>query len=127
MPQPHWKLVISTVTTVWLLVGSVSHVSADSVIASEGFEEAGLPLGWTLIGTGELSRAVTGLAPTEGKQFAWIDTGPDFSQSAFFPSILESPSFSITSGETVSVDANFMSRDEAPYNDFAQVLLMACE
>jgi hypothetical protein len=72
-----------------------------------------------------VSTAVTGLAPTEGNQFAWIDTGAFPSPLALFPSILESPSFNIASGETISADVNFMSTDSPNFVDSGMVLLVS--
>jgi hypothetical protein len=125
MRKPHRKLLISVVAPLLLLAGLAGYARADSIVASESFEGPGLPLGWTLTGTGGVSGAVTGLAPTQGQQFAWIDTGPSGSASAFYPSILESPSFSITSGQTVSADVNFMSDDFPRYEDYSTVWLVS--
>lgn len=125
MRQLRRKLLVSTVATLVLLSGWASHVQADSVVASEGFEGAGLPIGWTLTDTGGVSTAITGLAPTEGNQFAWIDTGAFPSPLALLPSILESPSFNIISGETISADVNFMSTDSPNFVDNSEVLLVS--
>lgn len=128
MRQPHRKPLISVVATLLLLAGSAGYAWADSIVASESFEGPGLPLGWTLTGTGGVSGAVTGLAPTQGQQFAWIDNnGPvnAFAYGGTDASTLLSPLFTVNGNESVDVDLNFLSDDGGHYNDFAIAQLLS--
>jgi hypothetical protein len=53
---PHKGLTLTLVVALLLLVIiPLQNARADTVIASEGFEGAALPLGWSLNGTGGLS------------------------------------------------------------------------
>lgn len=105
-------------------------------VASETFEGPGLPLGWTLNGTGGLSKAVTGVRPRQGHQFAWIDNsgGVDMSDIPIPPVVhymrvttgskLWSPAFTIGSGLVLQMDLDFLSEDgSARCEDFAEVVL----
>ncbi len=134
MREPHRKLLMSVVATLLLLAGSAGHAWADSIVASEGFEGPGLPLGWTLTGSfggvsvtgsGGVSGAVPGLSPTQGSQFAWIDNDPGGATFGIDQSVLESPTFNITAGETISADVNFMSNDSPSFTDFTSVSLVS--
>lgn len=134
MRQLRRKLLISTIATLVLLSGAAGRARADSVVASEGFEGPGLPPGWTLTGSldgmsvtgsGGVSDAVPGLSPTQGSQFAWIDDDPGFAAFGISQSALESPTFNITAGETISADVNFMAVDIPGFADFANVFLMS--
>lgn len=134
MSRIHLKLVIRVIATMFLLAALIRPALADSIVASEGFEGPVLPLGWTLTGDllgvpkpggGGVSGAVPGLSPTQGSQFAWIDTNPGGETFGLSESVLESPTFNITSGETVSADVNFMSNDSPPFQDSTIVSLVS--
>ena len=134
MREPHRKFLMSVVATLLLLAGSAGHAWADSIVASEGFEGPGLPLGWTLTGSfggvsvtgsGGVSSAAPGLSPTQGSQFAWIDNDPGGATFGIDQSVLESPTFNITPGETISADVNFVSNDSPSFTDFTSVSLVS--
>ena len=111
-------------------------IDAVSGVLTQGFEtgSSALPSGWSLQGGGThgiVSSTVTGLAPPSGggSQFAFIDTGISGSTTGTISTsaiggthgiILTSPSFSLTTGSTLSMQLAFVSNDgTSSFEDFA--------
>jgi hypothetical protein len=96
-----------------------------------GFE-SGIPAGFTSLGTVGTSPAITGLMPTEGSRFAFLDTsgkiapilntGPD-GAIATTGSRLVSSSFTASSGQVLSLDLAFLTNDQDPFDDYAIAVL----
>jgi hypothetical protein len=86
-------------------------------------------LGWRLTGNGGIASAIPGITPTEGPQFAWIDTQSEPAANgplgAFGSTLLSAP-FEIAAGQALSLDLNFLSNDGGNRNDYAYVQLAAC-
>ncbi|WP_157201877.1 NF038132 family protein [Massilia sp. Root335] len=91
-----------------------------------------LPQGWTLSdgGTGGIATAVADLPPSEGQQFAFIDStgATDLSVTgvagATTGSALLSSVFSVDTARTLSLDLNFLTNDGEDFPDFAVVQLI---
>jgi len=135
-------------------VSDVGDTSVESALAFDNVQLPGsgaftdfssLPLGWETFGSGGFSEAMTGVSPTVGDNFAFIDTLNDggfidaevimevggaggVDTSVFggtVGSLVLSSAFSVTDHETtVSFDANFLSNDGDGFNDFAVVQLI---
>lgn len=119
-----------------------SGLAIDSVsgVLTQNFDtgSSSLPSGWALQGSGAsrgiLSPSVTGLAPPSagGTQFAFIDNGLSADTTGTITTsaiggtngtVLTSPTFTFTTGSTLSFQVAFLSNDGSPYLDFALVQL----
>lgn len=91
-----------------------------------------LPSGWVLSqsGVGGVSEAVANLNPTQGSVFGWIDnTGTTDMRFTGVPgaatgSTLTSPTFTLASGQQLSIDLNFLTNDGEEFSDFAYAALV---
>jgi hypothetical protein len=99
----------------------------------QSFEGGSLPSGWTLSqgGVGGVSLAKTGINPTDGSRFGFIDvTGSTSTSSTGVPqatigSILTSAPFTLGANASLSLDLNFLTNDgTTTFSDFAYVELI---
>ncbi len=134
-------------------VSDVDDVAFESALAVDNVQLPGfsvlsdfssLPSGWETFGSGGFSGAITGVSPTVGENFGFIDTlnngfigggdgeaigaslGVDTSVfGGTMGSVLLSSAFTVSDHDTtVSFDANFLSNDGEGFNDFALVQLI---
>src|SRR5262249_42959169 len=75
------------------------------------------------------SGAITGLSPTEGSSFAWMDTTGDVppifdTVDGTFGSRLSSDVFPVTAGTTLTLDAAFLTTDGGPFYDYGIIALV---
>ncbi len=111
----------------------------------QGFE-SGIPGSWTVQGIVGTQGAVTDVSPTQGNDFAYIDNGgssnytrinnaapvsttfTNVSGATVGSTLLSSP-FNVPSGDSLSMDLNYLSSDGEPssgglFADFAYVQLL---
>ena len=111
-------------------------IDAISGALTQDFESGTLSsISWPLQGSGAtrgtISSSVTGLSASTGSKFAFIDTNAAVGSGTIGTTaiggtngtVLTSPSFSLTSGSTLSINVAFLSNDGSPYLDFALVQL----
>jgi hypothetical protein len=114
-----------------LIAGAVSPAPATPTAVLEGFESGLMPSGWVLEGSGGVSGAVPGLAPTEGSHFAFINNNGGVStvftgvSGATTGSVLTTATFVLGDGETVTAGLNFVTNDGSDFRDFAKVFLLS--
>ena len=113
-----------------------SGLAIDNIFASnesifESFE-TGIPGTWnTFSGTRiTTSGSTTGIAPTDGTSFAILDTFGTLTDTSAFVngvtgSMLQSTTFTLGVGDTLSFDAFFLSNDGLGFNDYALGLLFS--
>jgi hypothetical protein len=94
-----------------------------------GFD-SGIPAGFTALGTVGTSGPITGLSPTQGTAFAFLDTTGNIppiydTVDGTFGSRLFSSGFSATAGTVLSLDVAFLTNDGGPFHDYGIVALQA--
>jgi hypothetical protein len=99
------------------------------------FQPGGLPAGFTGLGNYGTSGAVQDLAPSAGAAFAFMDVAPPPSSTNVAPifdtvdgysaSRLYSSTFAAVQGDTIAVDAAFLTNDGSPYADYGIVALFS--
>jgi hypothetical protein len=100
------------------------------------FQPGGLPSGFTGLGNYGTSGAVADLAASGGDAaFAWMDVAPPPSSTNVSPifdtvdgysaSRLYSAVFTANAGDTLSLDAAFLTNDGSPYADYGIVALQS--
>ncbi|MGA7497216.1 MAG: PEP-CTERM sorting domain-containing protein [Isosphaeraceae bacterium] len=93
-----------------------------------------LPAGFTGVGNYGTSGAVADLAPSGGENaFAWMDVAPNsMNVSPIFDTVdgysasrLYSAVFTANAGDTITLDAAFLTNDGSPYPDYGIVALQS--
>jgi hypothetical protein len=138
-----WVHVSYTLTTggpfrlVWEVSDVIDHTRASALAIDNvrlgnallyGFE-GGIPGGFVRLGSTGTSGAVTDLSPTQGAEFAWLDTTGNApavydTVDGTFGSRLYSTMFTATAGTVLSMDLAFMTNDGGPFHDYGIVVLL---
>jgi hypothetical protein len=129
---------------VWEVANVVNCAGADALATDNitlngnqlfNFQPGGLPTGFTGLGNFGTSAVVPDLAPSAGAAFAFMDVQPPPSSTNVAPifdtvdgysaSRIYSATFIAGAGDTLSVDAAFLTSDGSPYADYGIVALFS--